>query len=760
METDSLVNKEITTLQTPDRAIELLSEVSRLVTSILPTEFLQLVPEKACSLLSAPVCVLWKLDPNAQEFRVIGTAGTVDGKYKDLALSLTAPNVQRLLAHLDVSVLPNVTEHPSYTYHAEAKAQGWISLISTPLRVGSELVGLLDVYTYRPRNFAAWEKHLFTSFGCLTAEAIQKAELLQGNHDRLIGNKRLEQLTEVMLKLTEKRTIDDLLWQLLRDSLSLVNQTKGCITRTDYKSGEQVIVRSTEKKGERQRLGFEKGIIGQAVATQRPVRENNVLQNHNYHLFWQDTKSELAIPILINDARVLVERKIQLKPKLIGVINLESSQPGAFSEADENCIWVLARYAALMIERIEFDQKLEGLRLIEKRIAGNRDFDQTIRLVIEGIIDTLGYEFVNISLVAPQENLIETKYIEGLTDEDVTEFKKLAKHSLDSDDIQASMVRSPAIEVPDKNDERLDNVIARRFNHDQLVRVFIPMIGPASKQVIGTVEAGYKRQFRPYIYDKDVLILKGFVEHAVQLLEQNKPGMIERLIHELKSPIVGIRSHASLLQRRRSELSDDLILNKFDDIISDSEILLQQVGKLSLFFGHPIISTGKKERREKTVIFKDIVIKTINQLKPQIKERGFDLSKIEYRLSDVNRVALYVNKAQISQVVFNLLMNAVKYAEDDSQQFRLSVRVDEDEQNFILKFSDWGIGVKKGLEEKIFGWGFRTSEAIDKNVSGTGLGLTVAREIMRDIKGDLKLVRNYKPTEFYMILPKKLQETS
>jgi len=758
LESDLPANERASSLQTLDRALELFCEVSQLVTSMPPADFLKLVPDKTCAMLSAPVCILWELDKQTDKFKVIGTAGKVDKQYKRIELSLDEPNVQRLLAHRGAKALRNVTESPIYAHLAAAQSMGWVSLLSTPLRVGTDLVGLLDVYSYDERLFTTWEKNLLAAFASLAADSLQKAELLRENQYKLSDSRRLEKLTEVMLEMTEQRHVEDLLWQLLNASLSLVNQSRGSITRTDYKTGEQVIVEASEKRLKGRRLEFRKGIIGQAVAMARPVREDNVLQNQNYMMSWDDTRAELAIPILISNARVRIGHKIESKSKLIGVLNLESPQVGAFSESDENCLWVLARYAALVIERIEFDQKLEELRRIEKRIAGNRDFDQTIRLILEGIMDTLKYEMVNISLVVSENNSVETKYIEGLSEADAEEFKRMAKHSLGGNDIQARIVESRTIEVLDVGDARFDLAITRRFNLDQMVRVFIPMIGPASNQVIGTVEAGYQRQYRQYIYEQDIQVLKSFVEHAVQSLEQSKPGLIERFSHELKSPIVGIRSHVSLLQKRISILPGDLISNKFDDILADCDILLQQVRNLEFFLGRDSLSSGKNEGVEKTVVFRDIVMKALKQLKPLVKERGFEWSKVTWRSSDATKIIIWVNKATLSQVVFNLLANAIKYAEDDSKHFKLLVKADEDEKNFILSFADWGIGVRKELKEKVFDWGFRSPEAIDRNVSGTGVGLTIAREIMRGIGGDLKLVKNYKPTEFHLILPKKLQE--
>jgi signal transduction histidine kinase len=154
------------------------------------------------------------------------------------------------------------------------------------------------------------------------------------------------------------------------------------------------------------------------------------------------------------------------------------------------------------------------------------------------------------------------------------------------------------------------------------------------------------------------------------------------------------------------------------------------------------------------------VVKTIKQLRQVAAAQGFDPAKIEYHPADIPRIIISVDRAKLNQVVYNLLINAIKYAEDDCKSFTVRTMVDETEDNYMIKFKDWGIGIKKGLEETIFEDGFRAPEAINKHITGSGLGLTIARKIMREIGGDLVLANSFKPTEFHVVLPKKLKEVT
>lgn len=169
--------------------------------------------------------------------------------------------------------------------------------------------------------------------------------------------------------------------------------------------------------------------------------------------------------------------------------------------------------------------------------------------------------------------------------------------------------------------------------------------------------------------------------YVVLTLEQKGKMLLDGVSHEFRAPIVGIRSNASLLQRRIKELPGHLINKKFGDILTDCEILLFQVGTLEHILGR----TSPISKIERTLIFRDVIIKTISQLRPLITEQGFDISKVEYDRADIRKISpLYVNKTKLNQVVYNLLTNAIKYAENDPDKFAIRIDVDKTRDNFII----------------------------------------------------------------------------
>ncbi|MEH2112735.1 sensor histidine kinase [Nostoc sp.] len=121
-------------------------------------------------------------------------------------------------------------------------------------------------------------------------------------------------------------------------------------------------------------------------------------------------------------------------------------------------------------------------------------------------------------------------------------------------------------------------------------------------------------------------------------------------------------------------------------------------------------------------------------------------------------MAILTDKVMLNQVIYNLLINAIKYAEKDPGQFKILLEASEYKENLMIKFKDWGIGVVEEDVNKIFEEGFRSLDAI-KKVGGSGLGLSISIAIIQQLGGSLKLVNNSKPTEFHLILPKTFKES-
>ena len=77
------------------------------------------------------------------------------------------------------------------------------------------------------------------------------------------------------------------------------------------------------------------------------------------------------------------------------------------------------------------------------------------------------------------------------------------------------------------------------------------------------------------------------------------------------------------------------------------------------------------------LVFRDIIIKTVRQLKPLVTSAGLNPEQITYDSAEFMRIPpLYVDRAKLNQVIYNLLLNAIKYADADPAKFGIEIKAE------------------------------------------------------------------------------------
>jgi signal transduction histidine kinase/putative methionine-R-sulfoxide reductase with GAF domain len=703
-------------------------------------DLLYQLAEVTVQLLGVPVCLIWLLDKDLNGYVL---------RYHR-APDLSDLDGDRLFLPCADDAVSTVIDQPSSSTSflpSALSSRDWRPLLAAPLVAGTRTIGILA--TYHATSAATDQTPASDVFDALCHHASLAIDSLERQRALAFLVRALERLSDIADE-------QSLLECVLASALQLTGSSRGWLSLFNVHTGQlEVKARSGEQRSTLPVI-LGAGVTGKALSEGTPIVVHDLRDDPSKltaEEFWSDSRSELAVPLMIEHADVRVGAAVIKSSKPVGVLNVESPTVGAFTDTDAEHLSVLARHAAAVYERMEFDTKLSRLRDLETEIAGQRDWDLVIQTTLKGVTDTLGFERVSISLITPDNQRIRTEYLRSINAEEQEPFMTYPQHSLKAADIQADIVRTRRIEVPHEGDPRFDAAIYKRFGHEEWIRVFLPMVVSSDNRVIGTVEAAYRRHIRRQIYERDVQILKGFVDYATTALEHKRRGLLDKIGHELRAPIIGIRANASFLQRRLLSLPPETITRKFDDILTDCDILQLEVDQLRYALG----GIAPRSTIQQTFVLRDIVLKTVHQLKPLLDERGLDQSCIGFTRSDLRRIAVYVDKARVSEVVFNILMNAIKYY-DTREAFAVKIVVDEDALNFYVKFMDWGIGIERGLEEAVFEEGYRSPGAIRRSVSGTGLGLTISRRIMRELGGDLVLTHLRAPTEFMLTLPKYLQE--
>lgn len=229
-------------------------------------------------------------------------------------------------------------------------------------------------------------------------------------------------------------------------------------------------------------------------------------------------------------------------------------------------------------------------------------------------------------------------------------------------------------------------------------------------------------------------------------LARQKTDFVSNVSHELKTPLTSIRMFSELLADQR--VADPARQQSYLNIIT------AETARLTRLINN-VLDFSRLERGEKKYNFRDcdltaLVRDTAESYRPHLEHNGF---RFDCSLP-ANELPVRADSDALAQVIVNLLSNAEKYS---GEAKAIAIRAGEREGPLPcaeVQVLDRGPGVPSGSEERIFEKFYRTHDSLSSGIQGSGLGLTLARQIARAHGGDVV----YKPREgggscFFLRLP-------
>jgi two-component system phosphate regulon sensor histidine kinase PhoR len=179
--------------------------------------------------------------------------------------------------------------------------------------------------------------------------------------------------------------------------------------------------------------------------------------------------------------------------------------------------------------------------------------------------------------------------------------------------------------------------------------------------------------------------------------------------------------------------------------------ILQQSERLSHLIDN-ILDFSKMEEGQKTFRFEKaditpVVGEIVELFRKHTAEQGFDISlSIPEPLPEV-----VFDREALEQAIHNLLDNACKYSGDSSS---IKVQLLAKGNKAVISVRDYGIGIRKEDHEKIFSRFYRAGEELSQTVKGSGIGLTIVKQIVDAHHGDITVESSPgKGSLFSIIIP-------
>lgn len=216
------------------------------------------------------------------------------------------------------------------------------------------------------------------------------------------------------------------------------------------------------------------------------------------------------------------------------------------------------------------------------------------------------------------------------------------------------------------------------------------------------------------------------------------------VVHDLKSPAVGIHGLAKRLHKEFRERLDEKGGRYCDQILKVAEHIAALVDKINVY-----LATKEARLVIERIGLKEILGELKSEFSPQLSMR-----RIEW-LEPETEVELMADRLSMLRIFGNLIDNALKYGGEHLSTIR--IEHEEDEAFHIFSVSDNGQGLRGADAEKLFGL-FQRHET-SRGVEGAGLGLTIVKEIAARHGGKIWVKPAAgKGTAFYVSLAKNQTE--
>jgi GAF domain-containing protein len=263
-----------------------------------------------------------------------------------------------------------------------------------PLKIGERILGVLDVQSTIPYSFNSNDINTFQTLADQLAIAVNNTELFAEIQEHLSQHRLLHHITTSAASGT---TLEEALNSAVKGLQVTLGGDRVSILLADEERKKLTVKASVgyAESASAINIPFGSGITGWVAAHRKSLRVNDVTQDARYILVSSNTRSELAIPLIFRN-------------DILGVLNVESEQIGAYSENDEEMLGTLAGSLAAIIANArlvdQIRKQAERERLLNEvssKIRRSTDMQTILHTTIQELHRVTGARKTQISIGIP-----------------------------------------------------------------------------------------------------------------------------------------------------------------------------------------------------------------------------------------------------------------------------------------------------------------------------------------------------------------------
>jgi len=404
-------------------------------------------------------------------------------------------------------------------------------------------------------------------------------------------------------------------------------------------------------------------------------------------------------------------------------------------------------------ERKKYEEKIEFKANFEETISnisnlfiGNYNFDNSISKTIEEIAQFNHAEHGHVLLLSDAKDIVEKIYVYG--DECVSSiFNGLEGKSASNVSFLLDKLKNqPLLHLTQENEAvKADSNLLQAFQQCSVKSaIIIPLM--VNDQLAGMMSFHDVDSSDKYIEDEKQLLKicadvignaleQKIIEHRIKVInnqlkkaDEVKSEFMKMTSRELRQPLSMIKGYAQILMsgslgeiNEEQQKSFNVMLNN----INRMSQTLSDIDDITNF------DQGTINFHPTEIDIKSIIDSAIDSSKGKLEEKNI---KIDVSC-DENLPQVHVDKKRISQVVENLLDNAIKFSDNDST---IEIKIKKDQHGMIkVEVVDHGKGIREEETKKIFDAFYQTEDVKTNKFGGGGIGLSICKGIINVHGGDI-----------------------
>ena len=345
------------------RFVSTLVEINHEITSILDLdELLQKIAELTNRIVPFDAFAIFLVDYEKQELYLRFAIGHSPDVVKNLRIKIGNGVTGTAAMERRIVVVDDVRTYPRYI---EA-VKNIRSELAVPLISQNRVVGVLDIQSPEPRYFREDQSRLLSLLASQIAIAIENARVYESERR---NRELLALLYDISLDMGSTLQVDELVHKIAAAVKQKIDYHTFSIFLIDEKQGllrPTFVIRSNERENQKLVLPVGTGLIGTAAKLNTPLRIGDVTKDPRYLNVHTETRSELVVPLTS-------------KGRVVGVVDLESTQVNYFTEYHERFLMTLAsRIASALVNAELYERVADNERRLAREMKIAREIQRQL----------------------------------------------------------------------------------------------------------------------------------------------------------------------------------------------------------------------------------------------------------------------------------------------------------------------------------------------------------------------------------------------